>query len=72
MLCSKTLVSDMRHMSELLVPGFGRSVVLYHSRMCRARGMEAYVQDGFGAFWQPKFESGCCEMLVFKVCSVMT
>ena len=28
MLYSKTLVSDMRHMSELLVPGFGRPVVL--------------------------------------------
>ena len=24
LLCSETLVSDMRHVSELLVPGFGR------------------------------------------------
>ena len=38
--------------------------------MPRARGMAAYVQDGYGAFRQPKFECGCCEMLVFRVCGV--
>ena len=27
LLCSETLVSDMRHVSELLVPGFGRLLV---------------------------------------------
>ena len=32
--------------------------------------MAAYVRDGFGAFRQPKFECGCCEMLVFMVCGV--
>ena len=26
LLCSETLVSDLRHVSELLVPGFGRPV----------------------------------------------
>ena len=64
LLCSKTLVSDLRQVSELLVPGFGRSVVMCRGRMPRARGMAAYVRDGFGAFRQPKFECGCCEMLV--------
>ena len=38
--------------------------------MPRARGMAAYVRDGYGAFCQPKFECGCCEMLVFRVCGV--
>ena len=28
----------------------------------------AYVRDAYGAFRQPKFECGCCEMLVFSVC----
>ena len=28
----------------------------------------ANVRDGYGAFHQPKFECGCCEMLVFRVC----
>ena len=38
--------------------------------MPRARGMVAYVRDDCGAFRQPKFERGCCEMMVFRVCSV--
>ena len=29
-----------------------------------------YVRDAYGAFRQPKFECGCCEMLVFRVCGV--
>ena len=45
LLCSESLVSDMRHMSELLVPGFGRPVVLYRDRMPRARGMAQYARD---------------------------
>ena len=70
LLCSETLVSDMRHVSEVLVPGFRRTVLLCRGKMPRARGMAAYVRDGYGAFRQPKFEWGCCEMLVFRVCGV--
>ena len=29
-----------------------------------------YFSVIFGAFRQPKFECGCCEMLVFRVCGV--
>ena len=36
LLCSETLVSDMHHVSELLVPGFGRPVLLCRGRMPRA------------------------------------
>ena len=32
--------------------------------------MAAYKRDGYGAFCQPKFECGCSEMLVFRVCGV--
>ena len=70
LLCSETLVSDMRHVSEGLVPGFSRPVLLCRGKMPRARGMAAYVRDGYGAFRQPKFECGCCEMLFFGVCGV--
>ena len=70
LLCSETLVSDMRHVPELLVPRFGRSILLCRSRTPRARRMAAYVPDGYGAFRQPKFECGCCKMLVFKHCYV--
>ena len=38
--------------------------------MPRARGMAAYVRDGYGAFRQSKFECGCCEMQFFRVCGV--
>ena len=38
--------------------------------MPRARGMAAYIRDGYGAFHQPKFECGCCEMLVVRVCGM--
>ena len=59
LLCSETLVSDMRHVSEVLVPGFGRPLLLCRGKMPRARGMAEYVRDGYGAFRQPKFECGC-------------
>ena len=55
-------------MSEFLVPGFGHPVLLCRDGVPRARGMAAYVRDGYRAFHQPKFECGCCEMLVFRVC----
>ena len=64
--CSETLVSDMRHVSELLDPGLGRPVLLCRGKMPRARRMAAYVRDGYGAFRQPKFECGCCKILVFR------
>ena len=38
LLCSETLVSDMCHVSELLVPGFGRPVLLCQGKMPRALG----------------------------------
>ena len=50
LLCSETLVSDRRHISGLLIPGFGRPVLLCRDRMPLARGMAAYVRDGYGAF----------------------
>ena len=53
--CSETLVSDMRHVLELLVPGFGRPV-LCRGKMTRARGMAAYIRDGYGAFSPHTYE----------------
>ena len=70
LLCSETLGSDLRHVSELLVPGFCRPVWLCRGKLPRARGMAANVRDGYGAFRQPKFECGCCEILVVRVCGL--
>ena len=30
----------------------------------------AYLRDGQGAFHQHKYECGCCEMRIFRVCGV--
>ena len=68
LLWSETLFSDMCYVSELLIPWFGRPVLLCRGRMPRARGMAAYVLDGYGALRQPKFVCGCCEMFFFRVC----
>ena len=70
LLCTETLVWDMHHMSELLVPRFAHTVLLCRGMMPRFQRMAAYIQDGYGAFHQPKFECGCCEMQVFRVCGV--
>ena len=67
LLCSEILVSDMRHMSEVLVPCFGRNVLLCWGKMPHAHGMAAYIRDGYGAFCQPKYECGYCKMLFFMV-----
>ena len=64
------MVSDLHHVSELLVPGFGRPVSLCRGKLPRARGMAAYVRDGYGAFRQSKFECGCSEMMVVRVCGL--
>ena len=65
LLSSEILVSDICHVTQLLVPGFGSPPVLCLSKIYRARGMSTYnLQDGYGAFRQPKFECGRCEILV--------
>ena len=46
--CSETLVSDMRQLSELLVPGFGHPVLLCRDKMPRARGMAASYEVVLG------------------------
>ena len=53
LLCFETIVSDLCQVSELLVPGFGRPVLLCRGKLPRAHGMAAYVRDGYGAFRQP-------------------
>ena len=57
-LCSETFVSDMHHVSELLVPGFGHPV-LCQGKMPWVQWMAAYVRKGYGAFRRPKIECSC-------------
>ena len=53
LLCSETLVSDMRHVSELLVPGFGRPVLECRGRMSRAHGKAATYEMDIEHFANP-------------------
>ena len=70
LLCSETSVSDMRHVSELLDPGFGPPVLLCLGNMPWARVIATYVRGGYGAFRQPTLKCGDCELLVFRMCGV--
>ena len=45
LLCSETLVSDMRHVSEVLVTGFGHIVLLCWGKMPQACGIQNLYVD---------------------------
>ena len=65
--CSETLVSNMRHVSELLIPGFRKPIILRRDAIPRARGMALYVRSDFSAMHKTAFECKCHETQVFKV-----
>ena len=53
--------------------GFSRfrsSCLVVSGKDASVSGMAASLRDGYGAFRQPRFECGCCEMLFFRVCGV--
>ena len=60
----------MRHVSEILVPGFGRPVLLCRARCLRPVGYLHTCEMVTEYFANTKFEYGCCEMLVFRVCGI--
>ena len=68
LLCSETLVSGMRHSSELLIPGFKKPMLLGRGAMHRAQGMAAYIRSDFSASHKVKYECRCHEVQVLKVC----
>ena len=53
LLCSETLVSDMRHVSELLVPGFGLHVLLCRGRLPRPDGWRHTYEMDMEHFTNP-------------------
>ena len=65
-------------MSELLVPGFGRPVLLCQDGVPRAREMAVYVRDGYGHFANLNLSvavvrcwySGCVVLDRTSMCSV--
>ena len=55
--------------TELLVPRFGRPVLLCQERLPQAQWTAAYKRDGYGGV-PSKIECGWSKMLVFRVCGV--
>ena len=45
--CSEILVSSRRHISELLVSGFGRPMPMFRGEVDRIGRSAVYVRDGF-------------------------
>ncbi len=66
--CSETLVSSFRHVSELLIPSFKRHL-LRRDSILRAQGMCVYLRPTCSASRITKFECGCHEMMLIKICS---
>ena len=67
--CSETLVSDLRHVSEILIPNFRRPILLRRGSIPRAQGLAVYIRSSFSAARTPRFECGCHETVIIRVCS---
>ena len=65
--CSESLVSEMRHISELRIPGFRKPILIKRNAIPRARGMALYIREGFMASHRPMYACGCHETQVVKV-----
>ena len=59
LICSETLVSSRRHLSELVVTGFSKHMQILQGQFGRSRGLAVYVRACFQAYRQQKFECGC-------------
>ena len=67
--CSETLVSNYRHSSELLMPGFKKPILLRRNAIPRAQGMCVYIHSTCTASRAKNFECGCHELITIKICS---
>ena len=70
LLCSETLVSDMRHVSEALVPGLGRPVLLCGAKCLGPVGWLHTFQMVTDHFPNPNLSVVVAKMLVFRVCGM--
>ena len=68
-LCSEIIVSSKHHISEFMVPCFGRPMQLLRGEVNRFRGLAVYVLDGFPAYRQRSYECKCCDVIVVGICS---
>ena len=67
--CSETLVSELRHTSELLMPGFKKPILLRRNSIPRAQGLAIYIRSSFSATRTSGYECGCHETVIIKISS---
>ena len=67
MFFSETLVSSRRHILKLMVPEFGRPMLLLMGEVVRFSGLAVYVRDGFLAYRKRSYKCGCCEVIAVKI-----
>ena len=57
------------HISELIIPAFGRPMQLLRGEVDRFRGLIVCVSDGFSAHRQRGYECGHWKVVVVRICS---
>ena len=65
--CSETLVSNFRHIAELSIPGFKRSILFKCNEISRAQWVAVYIRSGCSASHKAIFECGCHEVKKIEV-----
>ena len=68
-LCSETLVSNLRHISELIIPDFDKPFLIRRDSFPNARGMALYIRSGYSAQHLTRFVCQCHEMQLVKISS---
>ena len=68
-LCSETLVSNYRNVSEILLPGFTKPTLLRRDSRPRVRGLATYIRSGFSATIKKNHICNCHEIQLIRVCS---
>ena len=67
--CSETLVSQRRHVSEILLQGFNKPTLLLRDTRPNVRGLAVYIRTGFPATIRKENVCNCHEVQLIRVCS---
>ena len=67
LVCAESKVSDLRHLSELRIPGYGCPQQRLRDSRPGVQGMALYVSEEFRSFQQSKLECSCNVSCVFRI-----
>ena len=60
-------IAGLRHVSELVLPGFKAPTLLLRGGRPNGLGMALFVRSGLSVSQQERFECSCCEFMVAKI-----